>query len=77
MTLATLMHGTSDDNVHIPNSIQLAYDFENAHIPFEDIKDSSADLFAKVKKYYSCNKHQVGLWLREPRQHYETALSML
>jgi dipeptidyl-peptidase-4 len=30
-----LIHGTSDDNVHMSNSIQLAYAFEKAHIPFD------------------------------------------
>jgi dipeptidyl-peptidase-4 len=57
-----LIHGTSDDNVHMSNSIQLAYAFEKAHIPFcmmlyprqmhhVDDQDLRAHLFQSMTDY--------------------------
>ncbi len=57
-----LVHGTSDDNVHISNSMQLTYAFEKAHIPFDlmiyprqmhhiDDQDLRVHLFHSITSY--------------------------
>jgi dipeptidyl-peptidase-4 len=57
-----LIHGTSDDNVHISNSMQLTYAFEKAHIPFDlmvyprqmhhiDDQDLRVHLFHSITDY--------------------------
>jgi dipeptidyl-peptidase-4 len=57
-----LIHGTSDDNVHLSNSMQLVYAFQNFHVPFElmlyprelhhiDDHDARLHLFSSMSKH--------------------------
>jgi dipeptidyl-peptidase-4 len=57
-----LIHGTSDDNVHISNSMQLVYAFQKAHTPFDlmiyprqmhhiDDQDLRVHLFHSITDY--------------------------